>query len=97
VGVKFGREYTDIVADLVQALGKVNGVCDFFEMTQEEWAELNAEQQQECLKTLADDLFYGLGSESSLEIGEGVIQHDASNHILKVHDGDNLVSVIYLV
>lgn len=97
MGVKFGREYKDIMMDLTQAIGKVNGVYDLFEMTSEEWSGLDAEQQQECLKTLADDLFYGLGSESSLQMGEGAIQHDANNHIIKVHDGNKLISVVHLV
>lgn len=97
MGIKFGKEYTDIIEDLKQAIGKIKGFYDFFEMTGEDWSELDADQQQDCLKTLADDIFYGLGSETSIQIGRGAVQHDPANHIIKVRDGDNLVSVIYLV
>jgi hypothetical protein len=97
MGLKFGREYPDIMNDLAHAIGQLGGFYDVLEMAEEDWNELDSEQQQECLKTLADDIFYGLGSDPSIHIGAGVVRYDKDNHIIKVHNGDNLISVIYLV
>ncbi|MNH95171.1 hypothetical protein D3C73_478060 [compost metagenome] len=97
MGIKFGREYEDIIVDLKQALTMVDGFYDLFEMTLEDWSELDDEQQKECLQTLADDIFYGLGSDPEMNIGSGLLRHDPSRHVIQVHNGDNLVSVIYLV
>ncbi|MEW9699287.1 hypothetical protein [Paenibacillus sp. SI8] len=97
MGIKFGREYKDIVADFMRGIALVDGFYDLFEMTEEEWQELSTEEQEECLRTLADDIFYGLGSAPVMEVGIGSVRHDPNNHVLKVHDGEKVVSVIYLV
>lgn len=97
MGIKFGREYSDIIKDLTRAIGQVDEFYDVLEMAQEDWNELDSEQQQECLKTLTDDIFYGLGSDPSMHVGAGVVRYDPDNHIIKVHNGDNLISIIYLV
>ena len=41
--------------------------------------------------------FTDLGSSPVMHVGAGSVRHDAGNHVLKVHDGEKLVSVIYLV
>ncbi|MBP1994848.1 hypothetical protein [Paenibacillus eucommiae] len=97
MGVKHAREYAVIIDDMVRGIGQVNNVYEFFDMTEGEWLELELPEQEECLKTLADDIFYGLGSEPVMNVGDGVIRHDGDNHVIRVHDGDNLISVIYLI
>ncbi|OCT16169.1 hypothetical protein A8709_01620 [Paenibacillus pectinilyticus] len=97
MGIKFGREYKDIVTDFVRGIELVNGFYELLEMSAEDWQELDTEDQEQCLRTLADDIFYGLGSSPVMNVGAGSVRHDASNHVLKVHDGEKLVSVIYLV
>ncbi|NQX69254.1 hypothetical protein HQN90_24275 [Paenibacillus alba] len=97
MGVKFGREYKDIVTDFVRGIEMVNGFYEFLEMDADDWQALDKDEQEECLRTLADDIFYALGSTPVIQVGAGSVRHDASNHVLKVHDGEKLVSVIYLV
>ncbi|OAS15533.1 hypothetical protein [Paenibacillus oryzisoli] len=97
MGIKFGREYKDIVTDFVRGIEMVNGFYELLEMSAEDWQELDESEQEECLRTLADDIFYGLGSTPVMQVGAGSVRHDAGNHVLKVHDGEKLVSVIYLV
>lgn len=97
MGIKYGREYKDIVTDFMRGIALVDGYYDLFEMSEEEWQELSAEEQEECLRTLADDIFYGLGSSPVMQVGVGTVRYDSANHVLKVHDGEKLVSVIYLV
>ncbi|MCY9661499.1 hypothetical protein P5G65_20380 [Paenibacillus chondroitinus] len=97
MGIKFGREYKDIVTDFVRGIAMVNGFYELLEMSADDWEELEPEEQEECLRTLADDIFYGLGNSPVMHVGAGSVRHDPSNHVLKVHDGEKLVSVIYLV
>jgi hypothetical protein len=97
MGVKHGREYSDIIADLVRGIGQVNNIYEFFEMDKADWLGMEPIEQQECLQTMADDIFYGLDAEPVMEVGDGIIRHDRDNHIIRVHNSDNLISVIYLV
>jgi hypothetical protein len=97
MGVKHGREYTDIIADLTRGLAKVKSVYEFFEMNESDWFAMEAVDQEACLRTLADDIFYGLNTEPIMHVGGGVIRHDKEHHTLRVHDGENLISVIYLI
>lgn len=97
MGIKFGREYTDIIADFTEALQSVGDLYAFFEMTPEEWADLEQSEQQECIKTLADDLFYGLGADPKMTIGECTISHDKKRHLIRIDQGEGIVRVIHLV
>lgn len=97
MGIKFGREYKDIVTDFVRGIEMVDGFYELLDMSADDWQELEQEEQEECLRTLADDIFYGLGNSPVMQIGAGSVRHDPGNHVLKVHDGEKLVSVIYLV
>ncbi|TDF92139.1 hypothetical protein [Paenibacillus piri] len=97
MGVKFGREYPDIINDFTDALHSIDECYSFLEMTPEEWNGLGREEQQECIKTLADDLFYGLGSDPKMLVGTCTISHDKDKHVIVIYHKEKLISVIYLV
>lgn len=97
MGVKFGREYADIIRDLSEAIGRIGNTHECFEMEAEEWAALTGEEQAECLSTLADDIFFGLGTDPSIPLGRGTVSHDKSRHLIKVTDEANAVFVVYLI
>ncbi|NOU92039.1 hypothetical protein GC093_02150 [Paenibacillus sp. LMG 31456] len=97
MGIKFGREYPDIINDFTEALYSMDECYSFLEMTSEEWNELEPEEQQECIKTLADDIFYGLGSDPKMSVGKCTISHDKDKHVIVIYHGEKLISVIYLV
>lgn len=97
MGVKFNREYKEIVHDLAAAIGRIENSYEAFEMTAEEWNAQEAPEQAECMRTLADDVFYGLGTSPSLEVGSGKIEYDAGNHLIKVRTQDNVVHLIKLI
>lgn len=84
MGVKFNREYNDIVEELTDALMDIEGCHEFFEMEQEEWVRLKTRERRECLRTLSDDLFYGLGTESFIELGDSLITWHRQNHTITV-------------
>jgi hypothetical protein len=97
MGVKFGREYTDIIHDFTRAMRDIDGINEFFEMNADEWSQLEQNEQYECIQTMADDVFYGLGAEPSVQVGQGTVVYDKSNHIIKVFSGENVVHVVNLV
>lgn len=97
MGVKFGREYADIIQDFSRAIRGIDGLYEFFEMSSEDWEQLKEKERNECIKTLADDVFYGLGSDPTLHVGKGIVVYDRSNHIIKVFSGEKVVHVVNLV
>lgn len=97
MGIKFAREYNDIIDDFTQALHSIDECYSFLEMTPEDWNELDGEEQQECIKTLADDLFYGLGTEPKMRVGSCTVSHDREKHVIVIYHEGKLISVVYLV
>ena len=97
MGVKFNREYKDIVTDLAGAIGAIQDSYEAFEMSSSDWSELDAQEREQYLRTFADDIFYGLGSSPKLDIGSGAVEYDAANHILKVYSEGNVIYLIQLI
>ncbi len=58
LGVKFNREYKEIVTDLANAIGHIEDCHSTFEMNREDWEALQMQDRQEYIRTLADDLFF---------------------------------------
>jgi hypothetical protein len=67
-----------------------------FEMEASDWDELSSDERKICVRTLADDLFYLLGSEPTAEIGSGTAEYDAGHAVIKVAADSQLVHVISL-
>lgn len=97
MGVKFGREYEDIVKDLTAAIAQIDDCYQFFEMTQNDWDELNHKEQTECITTLADDVFFALGHSSDIQVGSGTLQYNSQKHVITVAHADNKVTIVNLV
>ncbi|WP_159881942.1 hypothetical protein [Paenibacillus puerhi] len=97
MGIKFGREYKDIIGDFTEALQSVDGCHEFLEMEEGDWAELAPEDRTACMQTLADDLFYGLGTEPTMSVGDCQVTHDPKRHLIRVDRGDTFTRVIHLV
>jgi hypothetical protein len=97
MGVKFNREYEHIVEEMAQAIISIQDCYDLFEMSQEEWNEMDQDEQVACITTLADDIFYGLGNLPVVQIGSGKIEYDAVNHILKVSSVPQVTHLIHLI
>jgi hypothetical protein len=97
MGVKYARKYEAIIEELTDALLEVEGSYAFLEMTVLDWQELAAEERRECIRTMADDVFYGLGKESVLELGRGQVTYDAGTHRIQVNDGGQVTRLIMLI
>jgi len=94
--VKYGREYEDIIEELSAAIGEVEQIHDFFDMSDDDWDALDAAGRKACIRTLADDVFYGLGAEPVIELGLGAVRHDRDRHRLHVSQGEREIAVIRL-
>lgn len=97
IGVKFGREYNDIVDDLSEAIVQVDSFYDFLDMSEQDWNRLSEFDQKECLKTLADDVFFALGNQRKIKLGRGVVFYSQQKHIITVEDGQNVTIVVKLI
>lgn len=97
MGVKFGREYEDIVNELAEAIQHIDGFYGFFDMNQSDWQSLESGEQAACAKTLADDVFFALGERPKLSLAEGQVTYEQNKHRLKVEYSDNVVTVISLI
>lgn len=86
MGVKYGREYSDIVSELAEALRDISGIYRFFDMTHDEWASLEADEKLGCIETLADDVIFALGEDPKAAVGDGYVEYDRLRHVLKVTD-----------
>ena len=93
MGVRYNREYSHIVEDLLKALESIEGLHEFLSMEQAQWNDLTHEDRLECIRTLSDDIVYSLGNEPSVDIGNGHIEYDKKRHVLKVIDGPKITLV----
>ena len=97
MGVKFNRDYYDISADLVKAVQQITDCYRFFEMEENDWNELDQDEQQEVVRTLCDDLFYGLGDSSVIAVGSGQIEYDPKSHVIKETAADQVAFIVRLI
>ncbi|WP_336776758.1 hypothetical protein [Paenibacillus sp. MMO-58] len=96
MGVRHAREYADILKELTEAVSEVEGSYTFFEMEEEEWAALGADDRHEVMEALADDVFFGLGEQPFIEVGKGAITYHPKHHVIEVSHGDNVTRMIRL-
>lgn len=97
MGVKFGREYVDIIEEMSDVMSGVEQCHEWFEMSGEDWLQMDESERRACISTMADDIFYGLGADPSISFGSCQIHYDADNHIIKISADDNIVHVIRLI
>jgi hypothetical protein len=96
MAISYTRAYDHILDDLSRALETVPKFYESFEMEAEDWDSLSKDEQDICIRTLADDLFYVLGSETSAEVGLGTAEYDSRHAVIKVTSGTQLVHVVSL-
>ncbi len=97
MGVKYNREYQDILSDFSRAIAAISDCHELFEMSAEDWLELTDEEREEIIQTLADDLFYGLGSDKRMTIGSGVVEYDSKSHVIKVTAIPQVTQIVRLI
>ena len=97
MGVRHAREYSDILKDLTEAVGQIKDRYTFFEMEYVEWYSLSTDEQYEVLEALADDVFYGLGEDSTIEVGSGLVHYNKEQHIIEVVQNEQVIQIVRLI
>jgi hypothetical protein len=96
MAISYTRAYDHILDDLSRALSTVPQFYEAFEMETNDWESLSKDEREVCIRTLADDLFYVLGTETSTEVGSGTAEYDASHSVIKITANPQLVHLISL-
>jgi hypothetical protein len=94
--IRYTRSYDDILDDLSNALATIPKFYEAFEMNDTDWSELDDNEKEICVRTLADDVFYVLGSEPAAPVSTGSAEYDAVHGIIKVTAGPQLIHVVSL-
>lgn len=97
MGIKFFRQYNDIIYDLVDLLIDIPNVYTFFDMPQNDWDCLSKSNKKKYTETLADDLFFALGVEKEFVIGSGKIVYNDLEHTLEVSDDKSIIGIVNLI
>lgn len=97
MGVRHAREYADILKELTEAVSGISRSFTFFEMEEADWEALDLTERNEVMEALADDVFFGLGEEASIAVGDGLITYHPKLHIIEVTQGDNVHRVVRLI
>ncbi|WP_123043116.1 hypothetical protein [Cohnella candidum] len=96
MSIKYTRDYDKILDDLSRAISTIPQFYETFEMNDTEWTGLDENEKAVCLRTLADDVFYVLGSDPSAPVGPGLAEYDAAHSVIKITAGPQLVHVVTL-
>lgn len=97
MGVKFFRQYNDIIYDLVDLLICIPNAYTFFDMPQNDWDCLSKSNKRKYTETLADDLFFALGVEKEFVIGSGKIVYNDLEHTLEVSNAESVIGIVNLI
>lgn len=97
MGVKHGRDYEYILADLTEAVGRISDSYLFFDMELSEWAGLADEERVEVQEALAEDLFFALGAEPVIEVGSAIVIYDPEGHRINFLIGDEELTSVALI
>lgn len=96
MGVKFLRDYDDIILELQNSILTIPKFYTFLGMDDEDFSSLSKSSKEEFAKTLSDDLFYGLDAEGTIEIGEGTLKLNENNKTIEIFVKDILTNTIKL-
>lgn len=97
MGVKHAREYADILQDLTDAVSAIDRSYAFFEMSEEEWTGLEDSDRRQVMEALADDVFYGLGQDPVIRVGEGAVVYNSKFHVIEVSVDGKEVRIVRLI
>ena len=97
MGIKYLRKYSDIEEELTLGIMEIDKFYDIFEISTEEWQSLSEIEKKECAKTLADDIFYGLGEETHHNLGAASINYIQRDNLIKILYENLDIKVISLI
>ena len=75
---------------------RIDNFYEFFDMTLEDWNLSSKADRISIAKTMADDLFYALGSDTEIELGSGAIKYKQEEAVIKIFNKNTFVCDISL-
>lgn len=96
MAIKYDRDYKDIIDELSNYIYKIDNFYEFFEMTKVDWSNYDEHEKKEFAKTLADDIFYALGSEGSIEIINSIVRYNEDKAVIEILSNNN-ISIVSLI
>ncbi len=97
MGVKYIRKYNEIMSDMAKEISQIGRIYEFLDMKPDVWNKMSESEKQECIKTMCDDIFYALGNDPVISLGDGTIRYIKSKSVLEVYNNDVLNGIITLV
>ena len=97
LGVKYNREYKDIINELSKVIQNIDNFYEFIMIETADWINLNKVEQDEIVNTIADDIFFALGSENIVKLGNGLIKYNAEMNVVEVYKQDKHIEAIKLI
>lgn len=96
LSITYSRDYDKILDDLSEAIATIPRFYETFEMEDGDWTALDDDEKAVCLRTLADDIFYVLGSDVSTRVGPRTAEYDSGHGMIKITAGPQLVHIVSL-
>lgn len=79
MGLKYKKDYDLILEEITMALLDTDNFYEFMEISSEDWSGVSKTEKYEIAKTLSDDIFYALGNEKSVSVGELLLKVNEFN------------------
>ncbi len=77
MGLKYTRDYDVIIDEVVKGIEQLEKVYAFIGMTPQEWKALSRQSKAACIRTMADDVFFMLGEQTTIFFEEESIDYDS--------------------
>jgi hypothetical protein len=97
MGVKYIKKYDVIMNDMAKEISQMGRIYEFLEMEPDVWNKMSESEKQECIKTMCDDIFYALGNDPVIDLGDGTIRYVKSKSVFEVYNNNVLNEIITLV
>ncbi|NLZ48048.1 MAG: hypothetical protein GX895_04540 [Clostridiales bacterium] len=96
MSLRFSREYKRIIEEIADGLLEIEDIYNFLGMEKDIWQELHKEDRIEFSKTLADDIFYALGKEPIMEIGNDRVEYSREKSEIYIVSEENIIKTVKL-
>ncbi|HEY5560603.1 MAG TPA: hypothetical protein VIK72_02415 [Clostridiaceae bacterium] len=96
MGVKYYKEYVEIIEHFASGIMRIDDFYKFFDMTLEDWNLSSKADRIAFARTMADDLLYALGNEAEIELGGGSVKYVQEEFLIKIFNKNKFVCEISL-
>ncbi|NLM35373.1 MAG: hypothetical protein GX206_08040 [Clostridiales bacterium] len=96
MALQFSREYKRIIEEIADGLSNITDVYSILDMEKTTWEDLCDQDKIEFTKTLADDIFYALGQEPIMIIGDDKVEYSKEKGEINIISQNNVIKSVKL-